>query len=115
MSEDNQKPGGKKLAWGAKNIGAHFNPPRTAEQTRYLFRIGALGSAVRKVGHRTLVDDVDRLGEFDQLKEYTGPTTDDAAYAEELAKYVVPSVNAAEAERRCRLHHLARGRAPGGS
>ena len=27
MSEDNQKPGGKKLAWGAKNIGAHFNPP----------------------------------------------------------------------------------------
>jgi hypothetical protein len=66
----NLKPGeSKRLAWGAAEIGKKIN--RSAEQTRYLLRSGALGDAVKKVGHRTWVGDCDRLEQF--------PQTDDAA------------------------------------
>jgi hypothetical protein len=39
--------------WGFAVIGQVIN--RTAEQTRYLHKIGALKGAVRKLGHRTAV------------------------------------------------------------
>jgi hypothetical protein len=67
----NQKTNDGKFAWGAAAIGEEIE--RTAEQARYLFRIGAFGDAVRKIGHRTLVGDRSRLKQFPKL------TTDDAA------------------------------------
>lgn len=48
--------------WGARNIGKVIN--RTADQTRYLYRTGAFGDAVKKVGHRTLVGNRRKLQQF---------------------------------------------------
>jgi hypothetical protein len=67
----NQKTDDANVVWGAAAIGEEIE--RTPEQTRYLFRIGAFGDAVRKIGHRTLVGDRSRLKQFPKL------TTDDAA------------------------------------
>ena len=57
------------VVWGAAAIGEDIN--RTTEQTRYLLRTGALGDAVRKVGHRTWVGNRRKLKQF--------PNTDDVA------------------------------------
>jgi hypothetical protein len=59
----NQKADGN-VAWGAEAIGQDLRPPKSAEQVRYLFRIGAFGDAVKKLGHRTLVGDRSKLAHF---------------------------------------------------
>lgn len=50
--------------WGAEGIGKEIN--RTAEQARYLFKIGALRGAVKKVGHRTYLGSRRRLRQLAQ-------------------------------------------------
>jgi hypothetical protein len=51
--------------WGAEAIGKEIN--RTAEQVRYLHRIGALKGAVRKVAHRTFLGSRRRLRQLAQI------------------------------------------------
>lgn len=60
-----RKTGDFDIAWGAEAIGKDIN--RTAEQTRYLFRIGAFGDAVKKLGHKTLVGDRRKLRQFPNI------------------------------------------------
>jgi hypothetical protein len=71
MRKNHRKTDDGNVVWGAAAIGEEID--RTAEQARYLFRIGAFGDAVRKIGHRTLVGDRDRLKKFPRIN------TDDAA------------------------------------
>ena len=54
------------VIWGAEAIGREID--RSAEQTRALFRAGAFGDAVRKLGHRTLAGDRTKLKQFPNLK-----------------------------------------------
>jgi hypothetical protein len=58
----NQKTDDNNVVWGAAAIGEQIS--RSAEQVRYLHRTGALGDAVRKIGHRTLVGDRRKLEQF---------------------------------------------------
>jgi hypothetical protein len=62
----NRRTDDSNVAWGAEAIGQEIN--RTAEQTRHLFRSGAFGDAVRKLGHRTLAGDRSKLKQFPNLK-----------------------------------------------
>jgi hypothetical protein len=55
---------GGDAVWGAEGIGKEIN--RTPEQARYLFKIGALRGAVRKVGHRTYLGSRRRLRQLAQ-------------------------------------------------
>jgi hypothetical protein len=66
-----QKTDGSNAVWGAEAIGAVID--RSAEQVRHLHRIGALGDAVVKKGHRTLV------GDRRKLQQFPRSTADDAA------------------------------------
>jgi hypothetical protein len=54
------------VIWGAEAIGREID--RSAEQTRALYRSGAFGDAVRKLGHRTLAGDRAKLKQFPNLK-----------------------------------------------
>ena len=65
----NRKTDGSNAVWGAEAIGQEIG--RTAEQVRHLHRTGALGDAVQKKGHRTLVGDRRKLQQY--------PNADDAA------------------------------------
>ena len=47
------------MIWGAENIGRYIN--RSANQVLYLHSTGALGDAVKKLGHRTLVGYPEKL------------------------------------------------------
>jgi hypothetical protein len=67
----NQKTSDSNAVWGAKAIGAEVN--KTAEEARYLIRIGAFGDAVKKFGHRTLV------GDRRKLRQFPNNTSGDAA------------------------------------
>ena len=60
-----------KVSW-RHGLGAVIN--RTADQVRYLYRKGAFGDAVKKVGHRTMAGDLRKLKHFPNLIN-----TDDAA------------------------------------
>lgn len=50
---------GNDLEWGATNLGRIIK--RTEGQFYYLYRIGALKGAVKKIGHRTFVGSRRRL------------------------------------------------------
>ena len=67
----NEKSDGN-VVWGAEAIGEEID--RNPEQVRYLYRSGAFGAAVKKLGHRTLVGDRSLLKQFPRLN-----TTEDAA------------------------------------
>jgi hypothetical protein len=58
----NPKADDGNVVWGAAAIGEEI--ARNAEQTRRLYREGALGDAVQKIGHRTLVGDRRKLKQF---------------------------------------------------
>jgi hypothetical protein len=59
------------VVWGAEAIGQIIG--RSAEQVRYLQRLGVFGDAVRKVAHRTLI------GNRRKLKQYPDINTDGVA------------------------------------
>jgi hypothetical protein len=61
----NRKTNDGNVAWGAAAIGEEID--RSPQQVRYLWRIGALGDAVKKLGHRTLIGDRSKLKQFPRL------------------------------------------------
>jgi hypothetical protein len=67
----NQETDDNNVVWGAAAIGQIID--RSAEQVRHLHRTGALGDAVVKKGHRTLI------GNRRKLKQYPDINTDGSA------------------------------------